>query len=503
MRRLFSMIKPSGPGGLGSLATAAITATALAVQAGLAAVVGVIIAREFGRTAETDGFFAAYGVFIVLALASNAIRLVVLPPLSRARDERRLGQETAGWALALAVLALPVLAAATLFSGPVSDLLTGFGPAAAREAASDTLPFVVFAGLAQVFAGLAASALAALDDYLTSSIAYIAASVIGLTFIVLRIDADGIHAVAAGMALNGLVAAAVPAIALAIRARRAAMPATGFRPRGTSLGNRIRRAGQGCALPLALQAAYLVCLSVAAREGVGAVTSFGYTYLAGSAVVAATAASFGIVTAVPLTRLGIEGHRVAHHVVATSWLALIAIGATAGVFAVAGEPILSTVLGDGYMDDVGRELGQLVALLAPWMVVATGFSVAFPLVFIARRERPLAPLALTVLVLHVPLAIAAQSVAGLTGLALALALTTAAALGGVLHTLAAAAETFAGLARAAVIVALLAAVAFTIADLALPAVVAGVAGILAYAAAVVVVRPRGLVDSLRYLRGLT
>lgn len=488
--------------GLGSLATGAVTAVALAVQAGLAAVVGVIIAREFGRSAETDGFFAAYGVFIVLALAANAIRLVVLPPLSRARDERRLGQEAAGWAVALGVLAIPFVLAGTVLASPLAGLLTGDGPAAARETAIDTLPLVVIAGLGQVFAGLAASALAALDDYLTSAVAYIAASVLGLATILLRLDADGVRAVGVGMAVNGLLAVAIPSVVLALRAHRASMPATGVRPHRSSLGDRVLRAGQGCALPLALQAAYLVCLPLAAREGVGAVTSFGYAYLAGSAVVAATAASFGLVTSVPLTRLGLDGHRVAHHVVATSWLALLAIGAVAGVFAVAGEPLLSAVLGEGYVDAVGRELGRLVALLAPWMVVATGFSVAFPLVFVARRERLLALLALGVLALHVVLAFAAQALAGLTGLAVALAVTTAVALAGVLRSLGAAQETFAGLVRAAALVALVVVPAFAVADIALPAVAAAAVGLVVYAAAIAFVRPPGLVDSLHYLRGL-
>ena len=35
----------------------------------------------------------------------------------------------------------------------------------------------------------------------------------------------------------------------------------------------------GLALPFALQAIYLVCLPLAAHEGVGSVTSFGYAYL--------------------------------------------------------------------------------------------------------------------------------------------------------------------------------------------------------------------------------
>lgn len=472
------------------------------MQAGLAAVVGVIIAREFGRTAETDGFFAAYGVFIVLALAANAIRLVVLPPLARARAEERLGQETAAWAVALAVLSVPFLVAGLLFADPLSDLLTGFGPTSAREAAADTLPLVVVAGLGQLFAGLAASALAALDDYLTSAIGFIAASVLGLGYIMLRLDADGIRAVAAGMAVNGVVAVTVPAVVLAVRARRAAMPVTGVRPHGASLGSRILRAGQGCALPLALQVAYLACLPLAAREGVGSVTSFGYAYLAGSAVVAASAASFGLATSVPLARLGLDGHRVAHHVVAASWLALIAVGATAGVFAVAGEPILSAVLGSGYVDEVGRELGRLVALFAPWMVVTAALSVTFPLVFIARRERPLAPLAVAVLLLHVPLAIVARSLAGLPGLALALALTTAVALVGMLHALRAAAETAIGLARASGLVVMVALPTFAIADLAFPAEAAAAVGLVAYAAVLTIVRPRGLVDSLHYLRRL-
>jgi hypothetical protein len=51
--------------GLGSLASAALTAGSTFLVAAFAAAVGVLIAREFGRTDETDGFFAAYGVFFV------------------------------------------------------------------------------------------------------------------------------------------------------------------------------------------------------------------------------------------------------------------------------------------------------------------------------------------------------------------------------------------------------------------------------------------------------
>src|SRR5262245_1346562 len=69
-----SVSKRTGSSGLGSLGSGALTAAALAVQTGLAAVVGVIVARHFGRTAVTDGFFASYGVFATLGLAATAAR---------------------------------------------------------------------------------------------------------------------------------------------------------------------------------------------------------------------------------------------------------------------------------------------------------------------------------------------------------------------------------------------------------------------------------------------
>ena len=99
---------------LGALRSGGLTAASTAVVMGVAALIGVIVAREFGRTDETDGFFAAYGVFVVLAIASLAIRVAVLPSLARSRDAGRLGGELAGYAIAAASLALPVLLALEL-----------------------------------------------------------------------------------------------------------------------------------------------------------------------------------------------------------------------------------------------------------------------------------------------------------------------------------------------------------------------------------------------------
>lgn len=496
------MSKRTASTGLGSLATGAVTAVALAVQTGLAAVVGVVIARELGRSAETDGFFASYGVFVVLGLAATAARVTVLPPLARARDERRLSVETVAYAGALAAFAVPVTIAGVLATRPVAAVLTGFGPEAARDAAASTLPWLLVAALGHFAAGLLASALASLDDYLTPAAGYVIGSVVGLVLILARIDENGVVAVAWGMALNATVATLFPAIALGRRARRERMPGTAVRPRRGGTRRRLRELLSGAALPFALQAVYLVCLPVAALGDVGDVTSLGYAYLIGAGVVAVAASSLGLVTSVPLTRVGLDPRRVAAHVDASSWLALLAIGATAGIFAVSGGTILRSVLGSAYGTEVGEEIGLLVVALAPWMVVSVGVSVTFPVVFVAGRARWLPLVGLAVVVLHVPLAFAGQAVGGLWGLAAALAVSTAFALAWMLELLDALRTAFGELVLAATTVAGMVLVAYGVPALLLDGVAAAVVGTAGFVLVVAVLRPAGLRSSWAYLREL-
>ncbi|HET7515777.1 MAG TPA: hypothetical protein VFJ60_13310 [Gaiella sp.] len=488
--------------GLGSLVTGAVTALGIAVQTGLAAVVGVVIARKLGRTAETDGFFAAYGVFIVLALAATAVRVTVLPSLARAREAGRLSSETASYALAVGIVALPLLVVTVVAARPIAELLTGFGPDAAVDAAAAALPWMVVAGLGQFTAGLLASTLAALDDYVVPALAFIAGSVTGLALLLVRIDESRTEAVAWGMALNAVLATSLMAFWLWRRARRERMPVAAARADVRGSGARLLELGSGAALPFALQAVYLVCLPIAAREGVGAVTSFGYAYLIAAAVVGISASSVGLVTAVPLTRLGLEPERVARHIEASSWPALLVVAATAGIFAVAGAEIAVRVLGGAYGDDVGAQIASLVVAMAPYMVASVALSVTFPLVFVAGRGARLPLVGLGVLALHVPVAFAAQALFGLDGLAVALAVSTAVAFGWMLRFLHAARSTVRRLALAVGVVAGCAVAGFVPAAALLGEATAAVAGLALSGAVLALVRPVGLRSAWHYLREL-
>src|SRR5436853_6458406 len=91
-----------------ALRSGLLTGLAQVVVALAAAGAGALLAHKFGRNAETDGFLAAYGVYLVLVLTAQAFRMVVVPDLTRAVAHGRLGGESRASALAFLALAGPV-----------------------------------------------------------------------------------------------------------------------------------------------------------------------------------------------------------------------------------------------------------------------------------------------------------------------------------------------------------------------------------------------------------
>src|SRR5947209_14376898 len=100
-----------------ALRSGLLTGLAQVVVALAAAGAGALLAHKFGRSAETDGFLSAYGVYLVLVLAAQAFRMVVVPDLTRAVTEGRLGGEMRAYALAFLGLAVPVSVLVGVFSG--------------------------------------------------------------------------------------------------------------------------------------------------------------------------------------------------------------------------------------------------------------------------------------------------------------------------------------------------------------------------------------------------
>jgi hypothetical protein len=356
--------------------------------------------------------------------------------------------------------------------------------------------------VAHLFAGLGASALAALDDYATPAIGYAVGSAAGVGLIVLRVDSDGIIAVSWGIAVSAALAVLVFGAALAWRAWRTSMPAAAARPIGDPLHDRLALFVAAAAIPLALQFAYVVSVPFAGRLGSGAVTSLGYAYLAAAMLAGVTAFSIGLVSSVPLARIGLDPVAAGRHVVAGAWVALTFIGAAVGMVGLVGPGLVEAVLGDAYGDDVGSEIAQLIVALAPWIVIAVGVNLAFPLAFVTKRLRPLPFIGAGVIALQVPFAWLGAEVLELWGIAAALALSGAFVLAALLRELGALAAGLRGVVLAAAAISMLTIVAYLPPSLVLGSVAAAIAGLVLYVLLVLVLRPRGLVASWSYLRSL-
>src|SRR5213595_3216609 len=93
-----------------ALRSGALTGLAQIVLALAAAGAGALLAQKFGRNDETDGFLGAYGVYLVLVLAAQAFRMVVVPDLTVAAAEGTLAGESRAYAVAFLTLAVPLSA---------------------------------------------------------------------------------------------------------------------------------------------------------------------------------------------------------------------------------------------------------------------------------------------------------------------------------------------------------------------------------------------------------
>src|SRR3954452_1107970 len=347
----------------------ALTGLAQIVIAFSSAGAGALLAQKFGRGAETDGFFAAYGVYLVLILAAQSFRMVVVPDLTRAASADRLAGESRAYAAAFLGLAVPVSILVAILSGPLGDLITGSLPDRSAHIAGRALAVLVPAAFVQLLAALAASTLASLDSYGTAAGGFALGSIVGVIVFAALAGSLGVVALGWGLAANGAVALTVPLVALW---RRGALH--GPPPVRWDFSARLAHLLQGAAVPIALQGCYLLALRFAAKLGVGSVTSFSYAYLAASTLVGATAFSLGLISSAPLTRRGLDPVSAARHVIYAAWVSLVIVGAAAGVFALVGGRIMGVVLGDAYGGGVGRELGHLVVYLALWMLAWGGFA---------------------------------------------------------------------------------------------------------------------------------
>jgi O-antigen/teichoic acid export membrane protein len=474
-----------------TISSGILTGISTAAVSGSAAVAGVILSRKFGHGVKTDGFFAAYPVYLAVVLVASVVRIVALPRFVRAAADRRLAGEAGVWTVALAMPLLAVVVIAAAAPHGIATLLNG--EPGAQHYAAELLPWVIASAAAQVLGGVVASALAALDDYVTPALGFAVGSVAGLLVTVALIG-HGLIAFGWGLGVNGAISLLWP---LAVLARRGGIG----RPDEVPWA-RLAELAEGVTLPVALQGLFVIANRFASGIAPGDATTFSYAYLIAAFFVSLTATSLALVTTVPFAREGESAERSGRHVISASWLSLVPVAAAAGVFAVAGAFVARHVLGSKYGGATGAELGRLVVYFAPFMVASVALTIAYPLLFVRGRARWLPALAVAALVLQVPLEWGLRGAFGLGGLAAGMAVTTALSLAALLYGLNALRMTTLGVCVAAVICGAVAALAFGVPNALLGPVAAAVLGLALYTAALALWRPAGLRQAWAYVRTL-
>lgn len=474
------------------------TAASTVLMGAAAAATGILLARKFGRSAETDGFLAAYGVYLVFALTAQTLRIVLVPELTRAERDGRLFAETRSYASAIGLIAIPCTVLVAAVSHPFARALTAGLPHIAASTAGRSLPWLVGSGFAQVLAALAAAALAARGNYVVAAAGFAAGAVSALAVFLALEGAHGPVALAWALAVGAAISLALPLGALS----REGFQRTQGRP--TRPLGRLARIVQIVSLPLALQGFYVLALRLAAGLHVGDVTSLSYAYIFAATVVAATASTIALVSSAPLTRRGIDGASAARHILHAVWLSLVVVAASAAIFGLAGARIVHLLLGSSFGGASGHQLGRTVVFLAPWMVASVALSITLPLVLVVERRAILPLLAAVALALHALVSLGLRSALGIEGLALALGISTIAVLVVLLAAVARRELVSLGISLAlpTVSIALLTTIAFGIPAVLLPNTVAAGVGLLLYALVLLTIRPRPLRDAWAYVRAL-
>jgi hypothetical protein len=197
-----------------ALRSGALTGLAQIVLAFAAAGAGALLAQKFGRTAETDGFLAAYGVYVMLVLAAQAFRMVVVPDLTRAAAEGRLARAaptqspSSRWPFRCPC--------SSRSSRPLGDLITGNLPPSSAPS-PPRARHLVPAAFGQLWRrSLRVRSL--INSYGTAAAGFALGGMPGSSCS-LRSRTGPIVALAWGLAVNAAVAFTIPVVALILSTR--------------------------------------------------------------------------------------------------------------------------------------------------------------------------------------------------------------------------------------------------------------------------------------------
>jgi peptidoglycan biosynthesis protein MviN/MurJ (putative lipid II flippase) len=318
----------------------AITAGAQLVAMATGTVVAILVVAEFGKGASSDGLFAAYGVYSVLIMLAQSVRLTMV---ARLIEGAGLWKNLDRFVAAMLLAALSSGVVLVGLAGPLAELLVGSLGDRATDTARTALAILWLAAVLHLMAAVFAAALGAVDDFATPGAAYSVGGLASVVFLVVLESELGIDAVAAAVVLGSFMTFCITG---------ARLLAVGYRPRAGALIPRLtalNTIGQvvlGAVGSLLWQVAYVITLAFASRLDTGAITVYSYAFFAAMVVVSITSGALGIVLAAPLSRTwGDDPRSLVPHERAVVESGLVIMVPALAVAALVGDEIVELLLG--------------------------------------------------------------------------------------------------------------------------------------------------------------
>jgi peptidoglycan biosynthesis protein MviN/MurJ (putative lipid II flippase) len=474
-------IPPQTPAGAqGSMARSSLWAAVSQVAVlGIQGLAALAILLTFGKGADTDAVLAAYGVYGVLVVMCQTVRITVVARVLESPTQWAAFDRFLGAGLSLLVIAGAVQLA---FGAPIARLLTGDLGAHAQSVARSTLAILWIAVGAQLVAALGAALLAVRNEFRYPGLSFVAGGVLNIALLLALSGPIGILSVATGVAAGSVLSA----VAMVAQLHR-----EGYRlaPRRVVAGAREWRTSMlllvAAMATVMTQVNFVVSTAFAAHLGVGAVTLYTTAFFGGAIIIALTASAAALVLAAPVAQTwDRRPEGLLPHLQTIMRAGLLLIGPAVAVAALVGDDLIDVVLGSAFSAaDGDHAIGAFIGLSGLFVGI---LAMQLPLLaaYAMARYRAVAVLAMGATVVHVAasaVALELGSIAWLGAAASLSSLTAMALVMGLLHR--------GGTARALAIVAretavVAAACAVTFGPLALAAAALG-SGVWDLAAAVV------------------
>ncbi len=380
---------------------------ALMASGGLLA---LLIAQFFGKTTETDAFFAAYGLYTVGLVFSGTFRLTAVSRLVRAPDSTIATRLIGAVALLAGLLAIPMV----LFADPVGALLVDQDPTGAAPAALRIL-WIAVAG--QLLSAMLATILAVRGMFTAIGIVTLLSGVMSISVFLATEGRVGVDAAALGVAAGGVWLSTASLVVLWRSGWRLNLRAHGLI---SGVWWETRRLGYASLTFVGMNFAYVVSVAVVTRLGEGEATLYAYAYVLAGMLVAITA---NVPAMMRSPSMVASDERASDISGAGRWsvrFTLLVGGPVLGLAALIGPPLLAFALGGGFDEADARAIVLMMACFGGW-VIASAAGIFAIVELVARSElRRLALLAIGQITAITAAAIAGASLAGAPGAALAL-----------------------------------------------------------------------------------